>query len=163
MSNKDIMEYSFAIIPEQQLVIENIIGTLNLDGILELRQRVRDDGRFDPAYDFILDFRNCFIDIIVGDLQEFIANYDKENKVFDKHKTVFLVSNHNQLAYALGLKAMEEKGQIPRTIKIFTETDSAMDWLEKPLLKNEVKELFKSMVASPQHLYKTESTHSVNY
>lgn len=163
MSNKNIMEFSFAIIPEERLVVESIIGTLNFAGIIDMTKKVRTDSRFDPSYDFVLDFRNCFIDIILSDLQAFIANYDRENQVFDKHKTVFLVANHNQLAYALGLKAMEEKGEVPRTIKIFTETDSAMEWLERPAMKDEVKKLYESMMENPQHVFKTEYTQNVNY
>jgi hypothetical protein len=127
------MEHFYKIIPQENLVLNTIVGRLTYDAYVALINSIMDDAQFRPSMNMFWDFRN-------GTLEEFSSSEIKSIKLFieknqekrgDHYRVAFLVNN----ALDFGLSRMYQilSESLPVTFEVFYDEQEARDWINAKL------------------------------
>src|ERR1035437_4607812 len=138
MKMYSIFKAGYKILNEHRLIIEFRSGFVTMESLKAYRLQQANDNEFNPDFDILKELTEMDVDIVVSDLEPY-ANYIAQlRKPHGTNiKEACIVKTAHQIVYAQLLKKQMDK--LSMQFNIYTNIKSAIDWLDKPITKEEVQ------------------------
>lgn len=141
---QNLLYVAYKILPEQKLIVEFYEGNLTLESAIEYKLKMAQDPAFSLSYSMFSDMRNCNMELIGADFEQYVSFIDHNRQVrLDKGKQVSLFDSSDNLIMMSAFRgkyAFDGENQ-----GMFITVDEALCWLNrrelKPLLESTIEEL----------------------
>lgn len=117
----------YKILPQYQLIIEYLYGKVSINDGRLMKQMEISDNDYNPDYSFLVDIRNCNLEVSNNDLVDYIRYVRSISEDVHHRKSAIITNTPEQVAYAM-LYCEMGKG-LKTNWKIFSTYKSAVQWL----------------------------------
>lgn len=147
----DEMKSSYIILPEKELILEVLIGEVNIENIKTHRDILYSEKKFKPSYNIILDTTDAKINFGASELMTYMK-YLAASNVFATRKTAILAKESNKERFSEAFNAF--KGKFPADIEVFSKLSECMEWIKKnhiSISEKEVTKEFETLKNDPHY------------
>jgi len=141
-----IKNCTYRIIPELNINVEYYSGIINVNDLVEVRQKLNCEKLLNDHFNFFVDLRDAVFDLQTNVVEEFISYVKSDKNLLWKRKTAILSLTPNQTAFSI--LYMADSGNLPMKIQAFSTMVSALKWVnlspyDQPLIENVIEEIKK--------------------
>jgi hypothetical protein len=111
---------------EQRIAFSTFEGTLSNAELLQHQQNVQKDADFDPSLDHVVDLRTASMEAITAITVNDLARATRFSK---DARRAMLISSDEQYGLSRMFQMLLDP---PQDVRIFTDLDSALNWLRQP-------------------------------
>ena len=130
-----LLNSNYIILKEHNLLIEYHSGSLDLDSYINFVTRTTLDPLFSENMNYYIDLSNVVITASIDDIRKY-NDFTEENFKSERRRRVALITNSpNQMVFATLFK--NSNTQKLKEIEVFSTKESAFEWLNCSLNKNE--------------------------
>lgn len=127
---------NYIILKEHNLLIEYHSGSLDLDSYINFVTRTTLDPLFSENMNYCIDLSNVVITASIDDIRKYNDFTEENFKSERRRRRVALITNSpNQMVFATLFK--NSNTQKLKEIEVFSTKESAFEWLNCSLNKNE--------------------------
>lgn len=146
-------EAGYKVLSELKLIIEYRSGFVDVPGLFEYRVQQANDPLFNLNLDIFKELTEMDIDLVITDLEDY-ANHVAKIKEVSKVsvKEACLVKTPHQIIHGQMLKKYMDA--LDLQFNIFTDMQSAIDWLEKPITPDEVTSIVNELKHNPTFIWR---------
>ena len=145
----DIMKSSFIILKDNNLIIEAIIGIVNIEDLRTHRDILYSDKNYNTYYDVLMDIRDAKMEINIEELTSYL-NYLSSINVCAVRKTAILTRQKNQAEYAKAFSSLNDKYSLK--FGVFSNVNDCVCFLDKKdISKDEIRAHIRKLKNDPHY------------
>jgi len=138
-----LLNSNFIILKDFNLLIECHSGSLDLKSYINFVKRTTLDPLFSKNMNYLIDLSNIVFTASIDDITKY-NTFSDENFTSERKRRVALVTNSpNQMVFTTLFKTGNT--QKLKEIEIFSTKESALEWLNSSLDKNEIFSVYSSL------------------
>lgn len=138
-----LLKSNYIILQDFNLLIECHAGNLDLKSYIDFVKRTTLDPLFSKNMNYFIDLCNVVVTASLDDIRLY-NNFTEENFQSDRKRRVALLTNSpNQMVFATLFK--NSNTQKLKEIEIFSTKESAFNWINSSLDKEEILNIFSSI------------------
>jgi hypothetical protein len=138
-----LLKSNYGILKDFNLLIECLSGNLDLKSYIDFVKRTTLDRLFSKNMNYFIDLCNVVVTASIDDIRIY-NNFTESNFQCDKKRRVALLTNSpNQMVFATLFK--NSNTQKLKEIEVFSTKESALEWINNSLNKNEILNIFSSI------------------
>ena len=134
--------YGYEIIPEEQLVIEIITGSINLESMKEFKQEQISDRLYSKKYDLLSVHINSRFEGLISELAAYV-DFLKVNGLTEGRKAVSVFDTPNQLVYVTTL--FNQLKLTSLNLKMTDSVEKGLEYLNKQSIKDKVNDIIEAI------------------
>lgn len=138
-----LLNSNYIILKEHNLLIEHHTGNLDLESYINFVTSTTLDPLFSKNMNNFIDLSNVVVTASIDDIVKY-NDFTENNFKCDRKKRVALVTNSpNQMVFATLFK--NGNTQKLKEIEIFSTNESAIQWINSSLSKEEILTVFSNL------------------
>ncbi len=134
---------NYIILKQHNLLIESHSGNLDLDSYINFVTKTTLDPLFSKNMNYYIDLSNVVVTASIDDIRKYNDFTEENFKSEIKRKVALVTNSPNQMVFATLFK--NSNTQKLKEIKVFSTNESAFEWLNCSLNKNEFLTIFRSL------------------
>lgn len=131
---------NYKILKEHNLIVEYHSGILDADSFIAFKKSITTDPLFLPSLHYFVHLKNVTFSANLEDIDKYVDFLEDNNKVFGNRRVALITNTPNQVVYTTMFK---NKSQ---SIEIFSTNESALEWLNSSLNKNEILDVLAAVM-----------------
>ncbi|MDF1516917.1 MAG: hypothetical protein RQ864_01750 [Lutibacter sp.] len=138
-----LLKSNYIILKDLNLLIECHSGSLDLNSYIDFVKSTTLDPLFSKNMNYFIDLCNVVVTASIDDIKLY-NNFTNDNLQCDRKRRVALLTNSpNQMVFATLFK--NSNTQKLKEIEVFSTKESALEWLNSSLNKEEILNIFSSL------------------
>lgn len=154
--NTTIFKASYKVLPQYKLILEFVEGTITLESYKSYEMKLVNDPLYNPSFDVYVDLRNVLFDGTIDQMNEYGAFVLENINIVKNRKNATIINNLHQHIYTQLFGNFNDAAKVPQEFRLFTDPFEAINWLHIPYSINQLDEIKKEMMMSPQYVKKIE-------
>ena len=123
------LEYRFD--HQQNIIIETIRGTINLNELIELEKKTLNDPGHNDSYPIIVDIRGVVFEVSSAERETFYNKFQELTANINMNrKCAFITNRPNEVVHSELFK-LRVNEFAPMDFKIFSSEEAAYDWVKQ--------------------------------
>lgn len=138
-----LLKSSYKILKEYNLIVESHTGSLDLKSYIDFVERMKLDPLFSIDMNFYVDLSNVVVTASIDDVKIYNSFSESIFKSENKRKVALITDSPNQMVFATLFK--NSNTQKSKVIEIFSTKESAIQWLNTNLNKEEILNILSNI------------------
>ncbi|HEY9168139.1 MAG TPA: hypothetical protein VIN72_01475 [Lutibacter sp.] len=138
-----LLKSSYKILKEYNLIVESHTGSLDLKSYIDFVERMKLDPLFSIDMNFYVDLSNVVVTASIDDVKIYNNFSESIFKSENKRKVALITDSPNQMVFATLFK--NSNTQKSKVIEIFSTKESAIQWLNTNLNKEEILNILSNI------------------
>lgn len=118
---------NYIILEEEALVLEYYSGQFNAEELIDFKQRIGFDSKYDPTFDVLSDIRDSKLLFNFDEVKKYVKFLFDNKKHLGQRKTVMITKTPNQVVAALAYDMQKEN--LPVIYKVCSSCEAAYTFL----------------------------------
>ncbi|MBE0422524.1 MAG: STAS/SEC14 domain-containing protein [Lutibacter sp.] len=138
-----LLKSNYIILKDFNLLIECHSGSLDLKSYINFVKRTTLDPLFSKNMNYLIDLSNIVFTASIDDITKYNTFSDENFTSQIKRKVALVTNSPNQMVFTTLFKTGNT--QKLKEIEIFSTKESALEWLNSSLDKNEIFSVYSSL------------------
>jgi hypothetical protein len=140
-----LLKSAYKILKVHNLIVEYHTGILDVDSFINFRQNITLDPLFLPSLNYFVHFKKVTFSTNSDDINKY-ANFMADNyNVYGNRRVALITNTPNQVVSTTLFKMIHQKTS---QVEIFSTNESALEWLNSNLHKNEILDVLETLKLS---------------
>lgn len=135
---------NYKILKEHNLIVEYHSGILDADSFIAFKKSITTDPLFLPSLHYFVHLKNVTFSANLEDIDKYVDFLEDNNKVFGNRRVALITNTPNQVVSTTMFKMIQENKS--QSIEIFSTNESALEWLNSSLNKNEILDVLAALM-----------------
>ncbi|MCA0151688.1 hypothetical protein [Winogradskyella vincentii] len=128
----------YIIVEDLKLIIEYYSGTIKVEDLIGLKEKIKLEPNYDFYYNTILDLRNCNLVLSIDDLHKIYKYFDSNFIKREIRNVAYLADAPNEAALSILFTRIDDN-IIEMDKSVFSSTEGVYDWLQNLITINETE------------------------
>ena len=137
---------NYKIIRECNLIVEYHTGILDADSFINFKQSISFDPLFLPGLNYFVHLKKVTFSTNLEDINKYINFLKINSKAFGDRRVAIITDTPNQVVYSMLFKNLQQNNA--QSVEIFSTDESALEWLNSDLNKDEILDVLESLKLS---------------
>jgi hypothetical protein len=137
------LKSNYIILKEHNLLIEYHSGNLDLESYINFVKRTSNDPLFSLNMNYYIDLSNVVVTASIDDIRKYTDFTENIFKCERKRRVALVTNSPNQMVFATLFK--NSNTQKLKEIEVFSTKESAINWLNSSLHKNEIIDILETL------------------
>lgn len=135
---------NYKILKEHNLIVEYHSGILDADSFMEFKKSITLDPLFLPSLNYFVHLKMVTFSTNLEDINKYVRFLDANSKVYGNRRVALITNTPNQVVSTTIFKMMQQNKS--QSVEIFSTNESALEWLNSNLNKNEILDVLVSLI-----------------
>ena len=135
---------NYKILKEHNLIVEYHSGILDADSFIAFKKSITTDPLFLPSLHYFVHLKNVTFSANLEDIDKYVDFLEDNNKVFGNRRVALITNTPNQVVSTTMFKMIQENKS--QSVEIFSTNESALEWLNSSLNKNEILDVLAALM-----------------
>lgn len=118
---------NYDILSAKRLIIENYVGTVTLEELILLQNRISSDTGYSPSFNVIRDFRDTHLLLSETDILNYIQYLKRNSILYGKRRIAYLTSTPAQVVTTTMFNVLND--DLPVRIRVVSTLEAALTWV----------------------------------
>ena len=137
---------NYKILKEHNLIVEYHTGILDVASFINFKKNITLDSLFLPGLNYFVHLKKVTFCTNLEDINKYINFLEINTKAFGDRRVAIITDTPNQVVYTTMFKNLQQSKT--QSIEIFSTNESALEWLNSNLNKNEILDVLESLKLS---------------
>ena len=130
-----LLKSNYIILKEQNLIVEYHSGILDADSFINFKKSITLDPLFLPSLNYFVHLKKITFSTTAEDINKYVKFLNTNSKVYGNRRVALITNTPNQVVSTTIFKMIQQNTS---QVEIFSTNESALDWLNSKLDKNEI-------------------------
>ncbi|NLP56628.1 hypothetical protein [Lutibacter sp. B1] len=136
----------YKILKEHNLIIEYYFGDLELDSLINHKQKLTLDSEFSPGFNCFINLKNVTFKTTPEDITNFVSFIKEKSSVFGKRRIALIKNSPNQVVSTSLYKILQQG--MDQSVEIFSTYEKALKWLNIDIDSNDIIKILQKLKTS---------------
>lgn len=141
-----LLKSNYKILKEHNLIVEYHTGILDVDSFINFKQSITLDPLFLPSLNYFVHLKKVTFSTNSEDIDKYADFLEINSKVFGDRRVALITDTPNQVVSTTMFKMLQQNKA--QSIEIFSTNESALEWLNSNLNKNEILDVLAALMPS---------------
>ena len=141
-----LLKSNYKILKEHNLIVEYHTGILDVDSFINFKQSITLDPLFLPSLNYFVHLKKVAFTTNSEDINKYADFLEINSKVFGDRRVALITDTPNQVVSTTMFKMLQQNKA--QSIEIFSTNESALEWLNSNLNKNEILDVLAALMPS---------------
>ncbi|PKP13520.1 MAG: hypothetical protein CVU08_04930 [Bacteroidetes bacterium HGW-Bacteroidetes-3] len=130
-----LLKSNYIILKEQNLIVEYHSGILDTDSFINFKKSITLDPLFLPSLNYFVHLKKVTFSTTAEDINKYVTFLNTNSKVYGNRRVALITNTPNQVVSTTIFKMIQQNTS---QVEIFSTNESALEWLNSKLDKNEI-------------------------
>lgn len=137
---------NYKILKEHNLIIEYHSGILDADSFIAFKKSITLDSLFLPSLHYFVHLKNVTFSTNLEDVEKYANFLEANYNTYGNRRVALITNTPNQVVSTTMFKMIQQNKS--QSVEIFSTNESALEWLDSTLLKNEMLAILAELMCS---------------
>lgn len=138
-----LLKSNYIILKEQNLIVEYHSGILDAGSFINFKKSITLDPLFLPSLNYFVHLKKITFSTTAEDINKYVKFLNTNSKVYGNRRVALITNTPNQVVSATIFKMIQQNTS---QVEIFSTNESALDWLNSKLDKNEILGILAKLI-----------------